>query len=47
MTNASVLTFHGDRVDYESWFVEHTIGSNEDGVKELADPQWKLSLIHI
>ena len=40
--NASVLTFHGDRVDYESWFVEHTIGSNEDGVKELADPQWKL-----
>ncbi|MFT6600655.1 MAG: hypothetical protein ACJATD_001510 [Alloalcanivorax sp.] len=40
--NASVLTFQGDRVDYESWFVEHTIGSNEDGVKELADPQWKL-----
>lgn len=40
--NASVLTFQGDRVDYESWFVEHTIGSNEEGVKELADPQWKL-----
>lgn len=40
--NASVLTFQGDRVDYESWYVEHTIGSNEDGVKELADPQWKL-----
>lgn len=40
--NASVLTFQGDRVDYQSWYTEHTIGANEDGEKELADPQWKL-----
>jgi hypothetical protein len=40
--NASVLTFHGPRVDYESWFAEHTITRNEDGVKELADPNWQL-----
>ncbi|MCG8436687.1 MAG: metallophosphoesterase [Pseudomonadales bacterium] len=40
--NASVLTFSGPRVDYESWFTEHTIKSNEDGVKELAEPDWKL-----
>ncbi|ERS13325.1 metallophosphoesterase family protein [Alloalcanivorax xenomutans] len=40
--NASVLTFQGDRVDYQSWFTEHTIGANEDGEKELAAPQWKL-----
>ena len=40
--NASVLTFDGDRVDYQSWYTEHTIGANEDGEKELADPQWKL-----
>ncbi|MBL7249985.1 metallophosphoesterase family protein [Alloalcanivorax marinus] len=40
--NASVLSFDGDRVDYESWYTEHTIGANEDGEKELADPQWKL-----
>ncbi|MCC4308697.1 metallophosphoesterase [Alcanivorax marinus] len=40
--NASVLSFDGDRVDYQSWYTEHTIGANEDGEKELADPQWKL-----
>ncbi|ASK34658.1 serine/threonine protein phosphatase [Alcanivorax sp. N3-2A] len=40
--NASVLSFDGDRVDYQSWYTEHTIGANEEGEKELAEPQWKL-----
>lgn len=40
--NASILSFTGPRVDFESWFAEHTINSNEDGIKELANPDWKL-----
>ena len=40
--NAAVLTFEGDRGDYEAWFAEHTITANEDGPKELADPAWTL-----
>ncbi|MEY1661163.1 metallophosphoesterase [Alcanivorax sp. REN37] len=40
--NASVLTFQGDRVDYESWFTPHTVTANEQGPKELAQPDWQL-----
>lgn len=40
--NASIFTFSGNRVDYESWFDSHSISSNEDGLKELADLNWKL-----
>ncbi|MEH6686406.1 MAG: metallophosphoesterase [Halopseudomonas sabulinigri] len=40
--NASILTFNGDLVDYRSYYESHTVTSNEDGQRELADPQWKL-----
>lgn len=40
--NASILRFNGIRVDYQSWFTEHTIKQNEDGPKELANPHWVL-----
>ncbi|WP_022962641.1 metallophosphoesterase family protein [Halopseudomonas pelagia] len=40
--NASILNFSGDRVDYASYFENHTITANEDGMKELASPDWKL-----
>lgn len=40
--NASLLTFTGQRIDYASWFAEHTITSNEDGPKELESPNWTL-----
>ncbi len=40
--NASILTFDNDRVDYESYFATHTINDNEEGRKELADPNWTL-----
>lgn len=40
--NASILTFDGDLVDYRSYYETHTVTSNEDGQRELADPQWKL-----
>jgi len=37
-----MLSFSGQRVDYESWFAEHTITDNDEGQKELARPHWKL-----
>ncbi|WP_150276082.1 metallophosphoesterase family protein [Halopseudomonas salina] len=40
--NASILTFNGDLVDYASYFENHTITSNADGMKELERPNWKL-----
>lgn len=40
--NASIFTFTGDLVDYVSWFDSHSIASNEDGMKELAEVDWKL-----
>lgn len=40
--NASILTFTGNLVDYRSYYETHTIFSNEDGMRELAEPQWKL-----
>jgi hypothetical protein len=40
--NAGVLSFSGSRVDYKNWFTEHTVTSNEDGAKELAQPNWTL-----
>lgn len=40
--NASVFTFDGPRVDYQSWYDSHSIHSNEDGLKELATVDWKL-----
>ena len=39
---ASIFSFNGGLVDYTSLFETHTITSNEDGVKELASPSWKL-----
>lgn len=40
--NATVLSFDGPRVDMQAYFAEHTIENNEQGVKELAKPQWQL-----
>lgn len=40
--NAAILTFTGPRIDYQAWYAEHTITRNEDGVKELANPNWVL-----
>ncbi|WP_026957389.1 metallophosphoesterase family protein [Aliagarivorans taiwanensis] len=40
--NASVLHFNDQRVDYLAFSAPHTINSNEEGPKELADPQWTL-----
>lgn len=40
--NATVLSFEGPRVDMEAYFAEHTIQNNEQGAKELEDPQWRL-----
>ncbi|WP_047043225.1 metallophosphoesterase family protein [Vibrio mexicanus] len=40
--NAPVLSFTGDRVDYFAYSAPHTIERNEDGPKELANPQWTL-----
>ncbi|WP_084645571.1 metallophosphoesterase family protein [Marinimicrobium agarilyticum] len=40
--NAGMLTFTGKRVDFETYFTEHTVTANEEGPKELADPEWHL-----
>ena len=40
--NASILSFEGDLVDYRSYYEAHTITRNEDGMRELAQPDWKL-----
>lgn len=40
--NASILAFTGPRVDYRSWFTEHTIQHNDEGPKELAEANWQL-----
>lgn len=40
--NASIFTFSGDQMDYVSWFDSHSITSNEDGMMELANVDWKL-----
>ncbi|MGF1701274.1 metallophosphoesterase [Photobacterium makurazakiensis] len=40
--NAAILTFNGQRVDYHAYVTPHTILQNEDGMKELADPNWTL-----
>jgi len=40
--NASILTFNDKLVDYRSYYEAHTIKSNDDGMRELAAPQWKL-----
>lgn len=40
--NAPVLSFTGDRVDYFAYSAPHTIERNEDGPKELANPEWTL-----
>lgn len=40
--NASLFTFRGPRVDYQSWFTEHTLKHNDDGPGKLQAPQWQL-----
>ncbi|WP_295893252.1 metallophosphoesterase [uncultured Vibrio sp.] len=40
--NAAILTFSGQRVDYHAYYAPHTIKNNEEGPKELADPEWTL-----
>ncbi|MCC5908688.1 MAG: metallophosphoesterase [Balneolaceae bacterium] len=40
--NASVLFFDNSRVDYESWFTSHTVTDNDQGRKELENPEWTL-----
>lgn len=38
--NSSLLTFEGERVDYASWYAEHTAHGN--GPEEAFDADWKL-----
>lgn len=38
--NASLLTFNNSRVDYLSYVTSHTILDNDEGQKELSDPEW-------
>lgn len=40
--NASILTFEGNRVDYQSYVAPHTIQDNDEGQKELTNPTWTL-----
>ncbi|MEX0780098.1 MAG: metallophosphoesterase [Balneolales bacterium] len=40
--NASILTFNNSRVDYKSYVTSHTVENNEEGNKELEDPEWSL-----
>ncbi|MGR5167395.1 metallophosphoesterase family protein [Vibrio astriarenae] len=40
--NAAILTFDNLRVDYHAYSAPHTIKHNDDGPKELADPQWSM-----
>lgn len=40
--NAGIISFNDQQVDYHAYFVPHTINSNEEGAKELENPQWKL-----
>jgi hypothetical protein len=40
--NASVLSFDNSRVDYDSWFTSHTVTNNDEGRKELENPEWTL-----
>lgn len=39
---APMLSFTGPRVDYQAWYTEHTITSNAQGLKELANPTWTM-----
>lgn len=41
-TNVSVFTFQDDVLDYQAYYVAHTVYANADGPKELANPQWHL-----
>lgn len=40
--NASIFEITGDEMQYRAWFDTHTVFANEDGQKELANPDWKL-----
>ncbi len=40
--NASILTFDDQRIDYHSWAAPHTITENEDGMRELENPEWAM-----
>lgn len=40
--NASVLFFDNSRVDYKSYFTSHTVTNNDEGRKELENPEWTL-----
>lgn len=40
--NAGILTFNDQQVDYQAYFAPHTIKNNEEGAKELENPEWKL-----
>lgn len=40
--NVPIFTVTGKQMDYKAYYVTHTVGSNADAPKELAQPQWKL-----
>src|SRR5690606_18591545 len=40
--NATILTFDNERVDLEAYYTEHTVRSDDEGPKELANPEWTL-----
>lgn len=40
--NVPIFTVQGQTMDYKAYYVTHTVTSNADPLKELANPQWKL-----
>jgi hypothetical protein len=40
--NASILRFHNSRVDYKSFYASHTVVNNDEGKKELENPDWRM-----
>jgi len=40
--NASMLEFHNNRVNYESFYTSHTVVNNEEGKRELENPDWRM-----
>lgn len=41
-TNVSLFTVQGSAIDYQAFYVPHTVYANTDGPRELAAPAWRL-----
>ncbi|SMO50566.1 metallophosphoesterase family protein [Fodinibius sediminis] len=40
--NAALLSFNEKQVDFEAYYASHTVADNEEGKKELENPDWIL-----